>query len=50
MYFRGEPLLDQDLKVAKVTLAQRDLLITDAVLDSDSGVPLHHFDLVLANA
>jgi len=50
MYFRGDPLLDQDLEIAKVVPAQRDLLITDAVLDSDSGLPLHRFDLVLGNA
>jgi len=50
MYFRGDPLLEQDFEIAKVTPALRELLITDAELDSDSGLPLHQFNLVLGNA
>jgi len=47
MYFRGDPLIEQDLEIAKVPEANRDLLICDAVTDEASGLPLYRFDLTL---
>jgi len=48
MYFDGDPLLAQDLEIAKVPEAQQSLLITVAESDETSELPLHRFDICLA--
>ncbi len=50
MYFRGDPLIEQDLEVKKVPEDLRHLLIADAVADDATGLPLYQFDLVVAKA
>ena len=48
MYFAGDPLLKSDEDLAKAPEDQRKTLITTPVMDDDSGLPLHRFDIVLA--
>lgn len=48
MYFAGDPLLAQDEEILGLPEDQRPLLITSAVADGDSGLPLHRFDIALA--
>ena len=50
MYFRGDPLIEQDLEVKKVPEDLRHLLIADAVTDDSTDLPLYQFDLVVAKA
>ncbi|MCZ6657375.1 MAG: protocatechuate 3,4-dioxygenase [Gammaproteobacteria bacterium] len=50
MYFRGDPLIEQDLEVKKVPEDLRHLLIADAVADDATGLPFYQFDLVVAKA
>ena len=50
MYFRGDPLIEQDLEVAKISEEQRHLLIADAITDATTGLPLYQFDMVVAKA
>ncbi|MEP5569780.1 MAG: hypothetical protein ABJN62_18195 [Halioglobus sp.] len=50
MYFKGDPLIDQDQEVAKVSPELRHLLIIDQQTDADRGLPLFDFDLTLASA
>ncbi len=50
MYFRGDPLIEQDLEVAKVPEDERHLLIADAITDVATGFPLYQFDMVVAKA
>ncbi len=50
MYFRGDPLIEQDLEVKKVPEDLRHLLIADAVTDDATGLSLYQFDLVVAKA
>lgn len=49
MYFRGDPLIEQDRLIAKAPAELRHLLIADSVIDSVSGLPLYQFDVVLAS-
>lgn len=48
MYFKGDPLLEQDEQIVKAPEALRHLLITDAETQATSGLPLHRFDILLA--
>ena len=50
MYFHGDPLIEQDLEIAKVPEEHRHLLIADSVIDETTGYPLFKFDLTLAIA
>ena len=50
MYFEGDPLIAQDLEIAKVEDSLQHLLIASAVPDEDTGLPRYEFDLVLAAA
>ncbi len=50
MYFEGDPLISQDLEVAKVPQAQRHMLIAKASPDAESGLPRYHFDIFVALA
>ena len=50
MYFQGDPLIAQDLEVAKVPADLRHLLIVDQQTDASSGLPLFDFDVTLATA
>jgi protocatechuate 3,4-dioxygenase beta subunit len=50
MYFQGDPLIEQDLEVAKAPPELRHLLIVDQQTDASSGLPLFDFDLILATA
>lgn len=47
MYFRGDPLIEQDRLLAEAPAELRHLLIADSVIDSASGLPLYQFDVVL---
>lgn len=46
MYFDGDPLIEQDLEIAKAPAELRHLLIAKAVTDEASGLPLYRFDIV----
>ncbi len=48
MYFEGDPLIEQDLEIAKAPAASRHLLISSATEDGDSGLPIYRFDVILA--
>jgi protocatechuate 3,4-dioxygenase beta subunit len=48
MYFEGDPLLAQDNVLLRIPENQRPLVITQAVTDESTGLPLHQFDLALA--
>ena len=48
MYFEGDPLIEQDMEIAKAPADKRHLLIASAVKDEDTGLPLYTFDVVLA--
>jgi len=50
MYFHGDPLIEQDLEVAKAPEDLRHLLIAKPIADELSGLPLYRFDVVLATA
>ena len=47
MYFEGDPLIEQDLEVAKAPADQRHLLIVSPGVDEQTGLPLFNFDLTL---
>lgn len=47
MYFEGDPLLTQDLEIAKVPADQQHRLICRSVPDQASGLPSYTFDIVL---
>jgi protocatechuate 3,4-dioxygenase beta subunit len=47
MYFQGDPLIAQDLEVARAPAEQRHLLIINEGTDAGSGLPLFNFDLTL---
>jgi len=49
MYFRGDPLIEQDRLLAQAPGELRHLLIADSTTDSASGLPLYQFDVVLAS-
>ena len=48
MYFHGDPLIDQDLEIAKAPADQRHQLIAQMTRDDTTGLPLYRFDIVLA--
>jgi protocatechuate 3,4-dioxygenase beta subunit len=48
MYFEGDPLLEQDEDYLKAPEDQRPLLLTSAVADPETGLPVHRFDITLA--
>ena len=48
MYFEGDPLIEQDLEIAKAPEEARHLLIAPVTRDDDSGLPLYRFDITLA--
>ncbi len=50
MYFQGDPLIAQDLEVAKAPPELRHLLIIKQQADTVTGLPLFDFDLTLAAA
>ena len=50
MYFHGDPLIDQDLVMARTPTELRHLLIADSITDEVTRLPLYRFDLVLADA
>ncbi len=50
MYFHGDPLIEQDLEIAKAPEELRHLLIAKSVSDEMTGLPLYRFDVVLAAA
>jgi protocatechuate 3,4-dioxygenase beta subunit len=50
MYFDGDPLIEQDLEIAKAPEALRHLLIAKSIADELTGLPLYRFDVVLAAA
>ena len=50
MYFHGDPLIEQDLEIAKAPEELRHLLIAKSVSDETTGLPLYRFDVVLAAA
>jgi protocatechuate 3,4-dioxygenase beta subunit len=50
MYFEGDPLISQDLEVAKVPQEQRHMLIAKASPDAISGLPRYRFDIYVALA
>lgn len=47
MYFQGDPLIEQDLEIAKVSAQMRHTLIAKPEQDAVTGLPLYGFDLVL---
>jgi protocatechuate 3,4-dioxygenase beta subunit len=50
MYFAGDPLIAQDLEVAKVPEEHRSLLISKPTIDEQTGLPIYQFDMILAEA
>ena len=48
MYFHGDPLIEQDLEIAKAPDSLRHRLIAKSEIDAESGLPLYQFDIVLA--
>jgi protocatechuate 3,4-dioxygenase beta subunit len=50
MYFDGDPLIEQDLEIAKAPEELRHLLIAKSIADELTGLPLYRFDVVLAAA
>ena len=50
MYFHGDPLIEQDLEIAKAPEELRHLLIAKSISDEATGLPLYRFDVVLAAA
>lgn len=47
MYFDGDPLIEQDLELAKVPAYRRHLLVIKPGLDDATGLPLYQFDIAL---
>jgi protocatechuate 3,4-dioxygenase beta subunit len=47
MYFHGDPLIEQDLEIAKAPKELRHLLIAKSKLDEVTGLPLYQFDIVM---
>jgi len=48
MYFHGDPLIDQDLEIAKAPEELRHLLIAESTRDDASGLALYQFDIVMS--
>ena len=47
MYFEGDPLIEDDIVMRGTPAELRHLLITSAVEDPETGLPLHRFDIAL---
>lgn len=47
MYFHGDPLIEQDLEIAKAPKELRHLLIAKSKRDEATGLPLYQFDIVM---
>lgn len=47
MYFEGDPLIEQDLEIAKAPEELRHLLIAKSNRDEATGLPRYQFDIVL---
>ena len=47
MYFHGDPLIEQDLEIAKAPEALRHTLIAQSTTDQATGLPMYQFDIVL---
>lgn len=47
MYFEGDPLIEDDTVMRRTPAELRHLLITRAVEDAGTGLPLHRFDITL---
>ncbi len=47
MYFEGDPLIDDDIVMRGTPSELRHLLITSALEDAETGLPLHRFDIAL---
>lgn len=50
MYFEGDPLIEDDLEIAKVPTEHRDFLIAKAVTDRETGLLIYRFDVVMPAA
>ena len=48
MYFHGDPLIEQDLEIAKAPESLRHLLIAKSTTEEATGLPLYQFDIVLS--
>jgi protocatechuate 3,4-dioxygenase beta subunit len=48
MYFEGDPLLEDDEPFNEAPEDERQVLVTVPVADSDTGIPVHRFDIALA--
>jgi len=48
MYFEGDPLLEDDLEFLDAPEDERQVLVTVPLADSDTGIPVHRFDIALA--
>lgn len=48
MYFEGDPLIETDIVMRHTSADKRHLLVTAAVEDPATGLPLHEFDIALA--
>ena len=47
MYFHGDPLIEQDLEIARAPEELRHLLIAQSRRDEATGLPLYQFDIVM---
>ena len=47
MYFKGDPLIEQDEEIAKAPADQQHLLIADSTTDEATGLPKYRFDIYL---
>ncbi|MFQ6003989.1 MAG: protocatechuate 3,4-dioxygenase [Woeseia sp.] len=47
MYFRGDPLIENDIVMVDTPEELRHLLIADSITDEATGLELYQFDLVL---
>ncbi len=47
MYFHGDPLIEQDLEIAKAPKELRKLLIAKSKSDEVTGLPLYQCDIVM---
>ena len=48
MYFDGDPLIETDGVMRRTPAEQRASLVTKAVEDEETGLPVHHFNIVLS--
>ena len=48
MYFAGDPLLENDGPFNAIPEEERQVLVTVPVVDANTGIPLHRFNITLA--